>query len=628
MDYHFTEIEAKAVKDNGDGTSTYYFSTSQNQLSYRVSMESKITKAGYWSGNSLNAVYTEADAAPDTRVDYSASGDANASVGDDSVLVNVNGQNHLSLGVDESYTLKGYRVWEVIMYSYENQILTPDFHFDILSGEDVISLTEKDSPSNGNGDWMTVTGLKEGTAIIEVTYDAMQVTGGNYSGLYGASDPARAGLVVVQVGGTKADVDFGIESKASQGSLVYSDANKKAWDAEFDTLYFFGESGELKLSPTAADDTITEVAVSNDKGESWNALTAEEGIYTASIVSGNNIIRVTTEKGVAYQIVRGDKLEYTMSIVQEAGAETVDTIVDPGDTVRVVFEGLHTPIPKMAGNYNPGYKGNYDGDSSVHMVYTLGDQTISGAGVQYTFAADGNYIDVTIPADTEAESVTLEDGYISVGVLGLTLFADGGDSHRNIPDAGCTTRDSKTTFHTRSMLPNVTIKLGDLNFVNTPPAVAGGAVTEASILFGQKYALNPETLFTDKDGQDLTYTVSVNGGEAEPATAAYKFVPAGIGNFALTFTASDGEAETSHTVTVTVNENPNNPGNLDFGVEFEEKQSDGSYKAVFDTPQFKNAIEYIRDLRWKYDVLPEETIIDVIQAAIAAINNPYEVTTK
>ena len=47
-----------------------------------------------------------------------------------------------------------------------------------------------------------------------------------------------------------------------------------------------------------------------------------------------------------------------------------------------------------------------------------------------------------------------------------------------------------------------------------------------------------------------------------------------------------------------------------FGVEFEEKQSDGSYKAVFDTPQFKNAIEYIRDLRWKYDVLPEETIID------------------
>ncbi len=47
-----------------------------------------------------------------------------------------------------------------------------------------------------------------------------------------------------------------------------------------------------------------------------------------------------------------------------------------------------------------------------------------------------------------------------------------------------------------------------------------------------------------------------------------------------------------------------------FGVEFEEKQSDGSYKAVFDTPQFKNAIRYIRDLRWKYDVLPEETVLD------------------
>ncbi|MBQ1251522.1 MAG: S-layer homology domain-containing protein, partial [Firmicutes bacterium] len=560
--YDFTELDVKAAVDNGDGTTTYYFTSNSYDLSYRVSMEGYATKAGYWENKNITVTFDENS----PKSDAPTSGNA---IIDNSVLVNVNGQNHLNLAVDGTHKLKAYRAWEIIKYSYQNEIISPDFHFNVLSGEDVISLTPTASPSNGNDDWMIVKGLKEGTAILEVTYDAMQVTGSSWDGVYGASDPARTGLVVVQVGGNKANVDFGIKSKASLGSLDYSSSTPKAWDAEFDTLYFFGESGELEFAPTA-DSAITEVAVSNDKGETWNTLSANENLYTANIVPGNNIIRVTTENGVAYQVVRGDQLTYTMTIVQEEGAETVDTVVDPGDTVRIVFDGLHTPIPKMAGNYNPGYKGNYDGDGSVHMAYTFEGNRVAGGKSQYTFETTANYIEVTVPEDTEETSFTLDNGYIAVGVMGLTAFVDGGDSHRNIPDAGCATRESKTTWHTRSMLPDVTIRLGDLNFVNTAPEVVPDAVTEAEIMFGQKYAINPELLFTDKDGQNLTYTVSVNDGEAQPATATYKFVPAGVGIFNLTFTANDGEDTTSHTIAVTVKENPNNPGNLDFGLEFDQ----------------------------------------------------------
>lgn len=47
------------------------------------------------------------------------------------------------------------------------------------------------------------------------------------------------------------------------------------------------------------------------------------------------------------------------------------------------------------------------------------------------------------------------------------------------------------------------------------------------------------------------------------------------------------------------------------GVEFEEQQSDGSWKAVFDTPQFKEAIQYVKDLKWKYDALPDNKVINI-----------------
>lgn len=540
--YDFTEIMSNAIVENEDGTKTYYFVTSKSPLSYRASMEGKVTEAGYWSNN-LTITFDDGE----------GSSAANAAIEDNSVLVNVNGQNHLRMQTGDTYTLKGYRAWEIIKYSYQNEILTPDFHFTVLSGSDVISLTPAESRSNsGSGnlsDWMTVTALKEGTAVIEVSYDAMDVVGGSWPGLYEASDASRTGLVVVTVGGADTSVDFGIQCYASAGSTVYNANNSKKWDAEFDTLYFTGESGELKLSPTASGN-ITKVEVSNDKGNSWTLLSEDSGSYTAKIVSGNNIIRVTTDTGTAYQVVRGDQV--TVTITEVSDASDGDGLIEAGEAVRITLDGLHTPIPKMAGNYNPGYQGNTDGDSSVHLSYTFNGATVSGTGAQYTFASEANYMEVTIPEDYEEKQISLTDGYIGVGVIGLTTFADGGDSHRNIPDGGCATRGSLSSFHTRSILPVITLQLGEQASPNTAPVVAEGVVTEGNITVGQSYALNPETLFTDKEGDSLTYTVSVNGGATLDADAAYKFSPATAGTYILTFTASDGKESVSHSITLQV----------------------------------------------------------------------------
>ena len=47
-----------------------------------------------------------------------------------------------------------------------------------------------------------------------------------------------------------------------------------------------------------------------------------------------------------------------------------------------------------------------------------------------------------------------------------------------------------------------------------------------------------------------------------------------------------------------------------FGADFMEKGSDGKWKAIFDSPEAAEALQFIKDLKWKYDVLPANTLID------------------
>ncbi len=51
-----------------------------------------------------------------------------------------------------------------------------------------------------------------------------------------------------------------------------------------------------------------------------------------------------------------------------------------------------------------------------------------------------------------------------------------------------------------------------------------------------------------------------------------------------------------------------------FGVDFMEQDADGKWKATFDTPEMVEALQFYHDLKWKYDVIPSETLIDNSQA--------------
>ncbi len=577
--YHIhTVYEPLASVDNTDGTTTHYFAA-DGSLSYRVSMDGKITKAGYLTRNSKTVLHTQEDALPTDRINYAMTGSDASAVADDSLLLNINQKNHLSLSVGQTKTLKAYRAWEIVNNTTMNNIIQPDFNFNIISGADVVRLApyENQPMTNSSGNWRTLTVIGEGVAVIEVTYDSIMIEGSSYSGFYGATDPARTGLFVITVGKNVPDVDFGIECKTGAGSMVYSVTNSKPWDSEFDTVYFFGESGEIKLSPTAENTNITEVAISSDKGKNYTVLEETDGFYTAPVMSGNNIIRVTTDSGVAYQIVRGDKIELSVKNITNP-----DRPVAAGDTISLKLVGLHTPIPKISGTFNPGYSGNTEGDSKVRIRYSFEEETISSEGRQYDFAINGSTMEFTIPSDSEENEFTLTDGYIAVGVIGVAGFSDDTNSHRNIPDGGGNTRDTKTTFSTRSMLPDITVSIGMLPSDNTAPFIRETAPKTATLNLGGTYAISMTKIFTDRDKDAMTYTAKVGEGDISQIDEYYTFTPDATGTYAIVFTANDGKTDSdSHIITLTVKEKSTSSSRPSLEFDIEDAEIAGYVKISF-----------------------------------------------
>ena len=47
-----------------------------------------------------------------------------------------------------------------------------------------------------------------------------------------------------------------------------------------------------------------------------------------------------------------------------------------------------------------------------------------------------------------------------------------------------------------------------------------------------------------------------------------------------------------------------------FGADFMEKDADGNWKATFNTPEAIAALQFVKDMKWKHDILPANTLID------------------
>jgi hypothetical protein len=438
--FNTAEIVETGSTDNGNGTTTHTFRlpSDNGNLTYRVSLNGHITKAGYMPSVSddggMTVSWSESDAAPTTRVNNVSSGVLAARL-EESVLLNVNSQNCLKLDAGETFRLRAYRIWQIINSDTANIMIEPDFHFKVISGEDVVSIhTVTEGNGNASGNWLDITAQKQGIAIIEIGYDAIDIGGStSYTGVYAASDPQRTGLVVVQVGSSGSDIDLGVGN----------------WDVEYDTLYFNGASGLFKLTPSASGG-ITSVAVLNQPttNSEWTTLTASVGSYTAVITPGNNLLRITAGDTVEYQVVRGASVTTEISNLTVSGQMGY-----PGNDLKISFHGLYIPMPKFSGIYNPGYNYAPGSDYGHYLRYTIpaGLTLKEQEHVQYHFVSSHA---VTLSC-LSAGTYTLTGGYVYFSMMGISVPLNG---HRTLTDGGVGANFvAVNTYHARSILPDVVL---------------------------------------------------------------------------------------------------------------------------------------------------------------------------
>lgn len=469
--HSITPVAAAYSSDNGDGTVEHGFPA--GGTFYRVTMDGKITRTGYLQSAESDIEVTFGSSENPKSTDS----DVNAVIAarlESSTMVNINEKNHLTMAVNDEFRLRGYRIWEIINSDTDNMIIEPDFHVTELVNDDVISI----APVQDQVNWFDITALKNGTAILEVTYDAI------YTGtdLYGATDENRTSIVVITVGNS-ADIDFG------------------DWDTEFDTVYYLSTESGGVFPFDASGQNVSAVEVANNTAAiSWTAVTGDTDEYSIPVTAGNNIVRVTTTGGeLDYMVVRAAPVTPVFTNVTAPG-ETVST----GDTFTLSFDGLYTPMPKFAGVYNP-YLG-----TGVQLSYTL-DGTTKSVSAQYDIVTN-NAISFTAPSD--AGVYTMGGSFMTKMFCFIVDVADFG-GHRDLTDAGFKepTSSSMAQQFSRasSIMPDVTLTIAAPDRVNVTfsldPADAelelyrdGTAVS--GISGAGTYALSPGA---------YTYTVSKAG---------------------------------------------------------------------------------------------------------------------
>ena len=445
--YVVSSITADSTETDGETTTHVFKGTSaHSNYQYRATMNGKVTQAGYLKdGDAITVVFPER--APDNTASTLA-------YDDNSILLNIDDSkdtNELAMQVGETFKLRAFRAaWEIVNSTTANQMIEPDFHYAVLSGNDVVSIVptaasdKGDSYCSGNasGNWMNVTALKNGTAVVAVYYDAIDVYGAtpaNATGIttFGASDPARYGYVVIHVG---QDVTADVKPLTSDGD----------WDAEFDTVYYTGDEGGV-FSFTSSD--ATAVTVKNlyaaTMGAEVSAAKDADGKWNVPVKAGSNLIAITTAQGIDYRLVRAAKVTvtYTNVTTSQSDSDITKLKITQGDTLKIHVDGLHMPIPKMSGVYNPGYPG------TVKVAYLLNNEfVLMSAGTQYDFVSSARS-DVTFKVLTSGENKL--SGYISLSSMG-----DDFGNHRNITDEGKPVNmNASEKFGTFGILPAVSFNV-------------------------------------------------------------------------------------------------------------------------------------------------------------------------
>ena len=193
-----------------------------------------------------------------------------------------------------------------------------------------------------------------------------------------------------------------------------------------------------------------------------------------------------------------------------------------------------------AQRFESGNAGANSSTSTTSFVFTLDRQRI--ISFDFGVSSEAGYDKATITLSNGTETNIIADG----------ISGAKSDTYNGILTAGTWTLTVSFNKDDASRGGDDLAYISGLTIADTAPAAATEGA-EATVTLHEAYTLDLTTVFSDSDGDSLTYMVSVNGADPVAADAAYSYAGDRVGTDTLVFTANDGEKTSApYTVTLTV----------------------------------------------------------------------------
>ncbi len=308
--------------------------------------------------------------------------EVNRDVGISDMLLNINPEGYLRMHAGEVFEMNPERITLTEDDRSYYPFLKPEFHYSAINldgtASDVVGF-------DGN----TMTAMRDGMALVLVTYEAVNVEYRNVNGmadrLISASYPESTGLFVVTVG-EGAGPDIGVRMPIEGAEHRTSGSHL---DSDLD-VFFYSETmdkAQVYLDPSYLGTTWQCNPVYSDSGiigfES-SETTGDQFCHVA-LVNGPNLI-VSSKDGLkSYQVVKARPV--TVDIINVTRAPF--TGFAAGDEISVSVAGAGSPVTSQF----------YGADESLVMRFY---------GQEYVADENGLFEGIFVPSDAEGDRLEME----------------------------------------------------------------------------------------------------------------------------------------------------------------------------------------------------------------------------
>ena len=338
--------------------------------------------------------------------------------------------------------------------------------------------------------------------------------------------------------------------------------------------------GAGSYTASTVGDTITETAYCSDGGDRCSETMEIKYVAIAVDVEDAVITNGETYRlNLAELNISGDyKVRINGGAEQDAAESYTFTPSKPGK-YYLHFYGSQTKTAEQ--NYVVKLTVLPNGTEPAPMTVTIGEKNydvkltaLVGSKSWFGGPDDVPFYLTAVPADFETLTLTVDkqDNTVKEVVCGEFEPVEGSGTVYTVKNHTCFTGDLDVNVSdvidtskygvipvliqdTTGQYTGLLIQVGEPK-PNTPPTLAEG-VEESVKKYGFEdiaWELDLSTIFTDADGDALTYKVSVNGADPVEAAEKYSYV-CGTTYVTLKFTANDGKADSDKTYTVTLYSN-------------------------------------------------------------------------